>query len=147
MVNSRAVLTAEIPCGASSAPFSAHLTTTLNVSLSCDRMSRPTATAEISAPWFHRAFAGLAVALLLLLTVSAGSPALHHWLHGEAGHETNDNCAVVLMVSGIVLATATIVVAAPRLSWNEFAPPSVEEIFLTAPRYLRQPERGPPFAG
>jgi len=108
------------------------------------RMSAPAANPEVSAPLFRRILAAMGVALLLLLTASAASPALHQWLHGESAHADSDNCAVVLFASGITLATAIIAIEALQISWEELRPRSVEEIFLTAPHYLRQPERGPP---
>jgi hypothetical protein len=102
------------------------------------------ARSDHAQPWFRRCLAAAGVALLLLLTVSAASPALHHWLHGDSVTDTGDNCAVVLFAGGVTLAAAALVVAAPRIVWNDRCVRSVEEIFLTSPRYLRQPERGPP---
>jgi hypothetical protein len=97
-----------------------------------------------TAPWFRRFLAAVGVALLLLLTVSTASPALHHWLHGDAAADASDNCAVVLFAGGVTLALGALAVAAPRIVWNDRCVRSVEEIFLASPRYLRQPERGPP---
>jgi hypothetical protein len=94
--------------------------------------------------WPRRFFAAAGVALLLLLTVSAASPALHHWFHGNHDDAASDNCAVVLFSSGLALAVTAIAIAAPRASWSPLAPAPLTELFLTAPRYLRQPERGPP---
>jgi hypothetical protein len=86
----------------------------------------------------------VASVLLMLLAAAAACPALHHWLHGEDAHDSDDNCAVVLFANGITLAAAAVAAVAPRTSWREFRPSAVEEIFLASPRYLRQPERGPP---
>jgi hypothetical protein len=99
---------------------------------------------ENSLPWFRRFLAAAGVALLLLLTASAASPALHHWLHGDTVDDATDNCAVVLFTAGVTLAAAAVAVAAPRLVWNDRRVRAIEEIFLASPRYLRQPERGPP---
>jgi len=108
------------------------------------RMPDRTADADAPAPLFHRFFAAAGVALMLLLTVAAASPALHQWLHGESAPDASDNCAVVLFASGVTLAAAVIAVAAPRIAWSEVRAHAVAEIFLVSPRYLRQPERGPP---
>ena len=97
-----------------------------------------------SVPFLHRLNAVLGIALLLLLTTAAACPALHHWLHAESETDAGDNCAIVLFASGIVLAAATVAVTAPHSVWREQALGTVAEIFLASPRYLRQPERGPP---
>lgn len=102
------------------------------------------ASAARSNSWFHRLSAMGGIALLLLLTASAASPALHHWLHDAAVDHETDACAVVLFASGVTLAAAALAVAAPRLAWTAPRAVVAEEIFLLAPRYLRQPERGPP---
>ena len=92
----------------------------------------------------HRTFAVGAVVLTLLLTAAAASPALHAWLHGDTTPDANDDCAVVLFTQGITLAATAIAVAALPQVWRIARAWSAEEVFLTAPRYLRQPERGPP---
>lgn len=98
------------------------------------------------APLLRRLLAAAGAALLLLLTVAAASPALHHWLHAHGAEGPSDNCAVVLFASGVTLAATAIAVAAPRPAWREQPRAAVVELFLSAPRYLRQPERGPPAA-
>lgn len=108
-------------------------------------MSDRHANAEAPLPFFRRAIAALGVALVLLLSASAASPGLHHHFHGDGAQDAgNDNCAVVLFANGLTLAVAAIGVAAPHATWSERAPQFVEEILLASPRYLRQPERGPP---
>jgi hypothetical protein len=83
--------------------------------------------------------------LVLMLGAASANAALHEWLHASAADESGDQCAVVLFASGITLAAAAMAVAAPAAQWFEFTPQRVSEIFLVAPRYLRQPERGPPY--
>ena len=102
------------------------------------------ARTDRTASWFRRFLAAAGVTLLLLLTVSTASPALHHWLHGGSAVDADDNCAVVLFASGLTLAVGALVVAAPRVVWSDRRVRIVEEILLASPRYLRQPERGPP---
>lgn len=102
--------------------------------------------AGASAPWLRRLLAAGGVALLLFLTVAAASPALHHWLHADGADGASDNCAVVLFTSGITLAAAAVAVAAPRGLPREPRRAAAFELFLSPPRYLRQPERGPPTA-
>lgn len=92
----------------------------------------------------HRSIAVGAVLLTLLLSAAAASPGLHDWLHGDAGHGANDNCAVVLFATGVTLAATAIAVAALPLVWRVERARFAAEIFLASPRYLRQPERGPP---
>lgn len=85
-------------------------------------------------------------ALLLLLSASAVSPLLHEHLHGHDDEHGSPAhfCAVVLFAGGIVLAAGALRVAAPAAIWRELDRPRAAELFLVAPRYLRQPERGPP---
>ena len=104
---------------------------------------RPATEATLSRR-LHRIFAAGAVALTLLLGAAAASPALHHWLHGDTAPDADDACAVVLFAGGVTLATAAVAVAALPLVWRVTRAWSVEAIYLASPRYLRQPERGPP---
>mgnify|MGYP001599494232 CR=1 FL=1 len=98
-----------------------------------------------TGPFFRRFVAVVGIALVLMLGISAASPSLHRNLHGDHGPDaTSDNCAVVLFASGFTLAVAMAAVVAPRLVWRERIAPFVGELFLASPRYLRQPERGPP---
>jgi hypothetical protein len=93
----------------------------------------------------RRLIAALGIALVLLLGTATASPALHHWMHGDGCDETaSHSCAVVLFASGVTLMTAAIAVPAPRVAWHDAVRPAHTEILLVAPRYLRQPERGPP---
>ena len=100
---------------------------------------------------FRRFIAALGVALVLLLGVAAVNPVVHAHLHDadHAGHDTAPAasphaCAVDLFANGITFALAAIAVTAPAVAWRERPLPAVAELYLTPPRYLRQPERGPP---
>jgi len=62
-------------------------------------------------PLFGRLLASGCAALVVLLAVLAASPALHEWLHHDAG-DTNHECAVTLFQHGAGLATTAIAVAA-----------------------------------
>jgi hypothetical protein len=95
-------------------------------------------------PFLRRSLAAFGVALVLLLTVSSVSPRVHEQLHGAAGHVAGDQCAVVLFASGVTLVTALVVLLAAKLEWRTIIVPIVVELGLVSPRYLRQPERGPP---
>lgn len=88
--------------------------------------------------------AALGVAVLLLLSASAASPVVHHWLHADGGTDNSDNCAVVLFASGVTLAAAAVAITRPSLRWVELRVQAVAAVFVASPRYLRQPERGPP---
>jgi hypothetical protein len=103
-----------------------------------------TAINEAPAPLFRRVIAAMGVALVLLLGTASVTPVLHDWLHVEGGHEADHACAVVLFASGVALASTAIDLAGPTLVWRAFSAPLVSEVFLVVPRYLRQPERGPP---
>jgi hypothetical protein len=62
-------------------------------------------------PLFGRLLAGGCAALVVLLAVLAASPALHQWLHHDAGAADHD-CAVTLFQHGAGAAAAAIAVAA-----------------------------------
>lgn len=93
-----------------------------------------------------RWWAAVCAGLVLLLTLSAVSPSLHGLFHAtdSAPAAENDDCAVELFavsaacpVANLTLAPATVVVA-------DQVGTAGPELFLVRPRYLRQPERGPP---
>ncbi|MEY2881488.1 MAG: hypothetical protein RLZZ15_3868 [Verrucomicrobiota bacterium] len=94
--------------------------------------------------WFRRIFAAGAALLVLALTVLAVSPELHHWLHGDENSGGDDGCVVVQFSTGVSVANATITMAPPIALRADEARTTVREVFLVSPRYLRQPERGPP---
>jgi len=86
-------------------------------------------------------------ALVFALGVFAASPVLHQQLHHgvDAGHD--DGCAVVLFASGVSVPLGAIAIAPPSAHGSDSARETAEQIFLASPRYLRQPERGPPVLG
>jgi hypothetical protein len=94
-------------------------------------------------PLHRRLLAAGSVALVLALAVLASCPELHHWLHGDSEQDSHA-CAVMLYASGLTLTAGAAGLAAPAVVWHERPAVAVAEIFLASPRYLRQPERGPP---
>lgn len=99
-----------------------------------------------SQSFFRRFVAAIGVALVLVLGSAAVSPLLHEHLHDDASatSDTPHACAVVLFASGVTFALAASAVTAPRTTERERAVPQTTEIFRITPRYLHQPERGPP---
>jgi hypothetical protein len=112
-----------------------------------------------TAPW--RALAGVLAALILALGAGTVSPDAHAWMHGEQGpaHDACEHhsatspaadddehiCAVVLFASGVELPVDATFVNLPfgELNGVRLEP---DALYLAQPRYLRQPERGPPTA-
>jgi hypothetical protein len=93
------------------------------------------------AEFLHRLGAAGAAALVFALGLLAASPELHSLLHDTDG---DDGCAVVLFANGVSAPLGVIAVTPPAAAWAEQPRAITPEIFLAAPRYLRQPERGPP---
>jgi len=96
------------------------------------------------ADLFRRILAGGAAAMVFALGVFAASPVLHGWLHDQNTTPANDGCAVVLFAAGVSMPLGAVTLAPPTAAWREFTRPVAPEILLASPRYLRQPERGPP---
>jgi len=94
----------------------------------------------------RRLMSAAGAALVLVLAFSTVSPSLHALFHAADNAPTaeTDDCAVMQFagsaacpVACFTLApAATILEPTPRLAGSE--------LFLVSPRYLRQPERGPP---
>jgi hypothetical protein len=93
---------------------------------------------------FRRFLAAGAAALVLTLTVLAASPQAHEHVHNDCHHDETHSCAVVLFAQGLWTSLEVLAVPAPDFVWSEFVPLSRPELRLVTPRYLRQPERGPP---
>lgn len=106
-------------------------------------MSRRSSRLSTPIEWMRRGMVGFSIALWLFLSASAASPTLHHWLHAE-GVDGADNCAVVQFATGLTLATNADLPALHVETYNEAPVIEREPLLLAAPRYLRQPERGPP---
>lgn len=94
--------------------------------------------------FLHRLVAVGAAVLVLALTVFAASPALHEHLHDATHTHHDESCPIVLFASSADAPAAPIAAPAPLPTARILAPAIAREIFLSPPRYLRQPERGPP---
>lgn len=97
---------------------------------------------------FRRILAGACAALVLALTIFAASPKAHDLLH-DSDHEhtlDGDGCAVVLFASGVSLEVGPIAVTPPTTVAQGVSPVTAADVFLVSPRFLRQPERGPPLS-
>lgn len=97
---------------------------------------------------FRRLCAAGGAALVLALTVFSASPVAHEWLHSDHDHDApaDHGCAVVLFAAGVALPLGLTAVPPPETVVRAQAGAPAREIFLISPRYLRQPERGPPAA-
>jgi len=91
-------------------------------------------------------------AMVFALTIFAASPEAHRVLHADdgcPGHshgpaESDHSCAVVLFASGVALPVGPLYVTPPTAVPAGISPVTAAEVCLISPRYLRQPERGPP---
>jgi hypothetical protein len=108
-----------------------------------------------------RMTAGLAIALVLLLTVLASSPELHERLHGRhaeaasgahqdgvtangAAADDDDGCIVTLFAQGIVLALALLVLAVTGRTLRNASIEHLDRLLPEATRYLHLPTQAPP---
>lgn len=98
--------------------------------------------------WLERLRRSVAVAcaaLVLALTVFAASPLAHGCLHDpDTGLAGDHGCAVTLFAAGIAPSLGYVAIAPPPLQRHALARLSHDAVLLVTPRYLRQPERGPP---
>ena len=93
----------------------------------------------------RRLLAAGCAALVFALTMFAASPAAHDWLHaGDDQAAREHGCAIVLFASGVALPVGPIDVPLPAETPQVVSPATAAEVYLVSPRYLRQPERGPP---
>ena len=92
----------------------------------------------------RRLLAAGGAALVFALTVFAASPELHSLLHRATDTAHDDSCPVVLFAGSADVPVAVLAAPVPPLTSPLLAPAIAREIFLSPPRYLRQPERGPP---
>lgn len=101
-------------------------------------------------PALRRIVAAGSAALVLALAVFAVSPNAHAWIHEEDGHEHateqagNDSCAIVLFAGGVSLPLEFGPIRAPAGELPAASRTEPAELLPNPPRYLRQPERGPP---
>lgn len=107
-------------------------------------------------------------ALVLVLSLAAGSPLFHAWLHsaaaecparapGGSGHAhdataplapDNDHaCAVTLFAQGVRLTAALAAPAPVAVALHETAPSAPRETSLAAPPHLRPHSHAPPKSG
>ncbi|MSU24117.1 MAG: hypothetical protein EXS32_09890 [Opitutus sp.] len=84
--------------------------------------------------------------LIFALGLLAASPALHGQLHHDATLPTEDGCAIVLFAGGVAVPLAVVAVPPSPPEWRAQVQVVSTEISLDSPRYLLQPERGPPVA-
>jgi len=82
--------------------------------------------------------------LVFALGVFVASPALHAQLHHAPSSSLDDGCAIVLFANGVSVPLAVNAPPPPSVEWREQAYVRSTEVFLDSPRYLLQPERGPP---
>lgn len=93
----------------------------------------------------RRGMAIVSAGLVLILTVLAASPSAHHLLHdGKPDVAAEDACAVILFATGVAQPVGPLAVAPPTAIAHSAATFRTNEIFLITPRFLQQPERGPP---
>ena len=84
--------------------------------------------------------------LVFALGILAVSPTLHEQLHHNAPPSSDDGCAIVLFAGGVSMPLTINAVPPPPAEWRELPYVSTNELLLASPRYLLQPERGPPVA-
>lgn len=94
----------------------------------------------------RRFMAAACAALVLALTIFAACPTAHSLLHDDSHQHavSEEACAVVMFASGVSLPVAPLAVTPPTAIGHVIPHATRNEIFLVSPRYLRQPERGPP---
>jgi len=116
-------------------------------------MRTPLSTLPVASA-FLRMLAGFLAGLVLTLALLAVSPDLHERLHGgehhhphAAGLGDDDGCVVHLFAHGVTTPLALLSVAPPAANWTEISAIIQPRLYLSAPRYLHQPERGPPLIG
>ena len=94
----------------------------------------------------RRVLAAGSAALIFALGLFAASPVLHGQLHHLSDSTLDDGCAIMLFANGVSMPLAATAPPPPSADWREGRPVSSTEILLDSPRYLLQPERGPPVA-
>jgi hypothetical protein len=96
---------------------------------------------------FRRALAVGSILLVLALGVFAQNSSLHRQLHdATATSLSDDGCVIDLFAHGVSLAVAIHAAPPVIVDWQESRPVVAPEVFVDSPRYLLQPERGPPLA-
>ncbi|OHE78245.1 MAG: hypothetical protein A3G75_03275 [Verrucomicrobia bacterium RIFCSPLOWO2_12_FULL_64_8] len=95
--------------------------------------------------WRQSLLAAVFAALVWLLGCFVASPGLHARLHADAA-QSDHVCAIVSFAHGMTSPAAPIGLSAAVLGVIDAPIPPHIEHFLSAPRYLLQPSRGPPAA-
>ena len=96
--------------------------------------------------FLRRALATGCAILIFALGVFAASPTLHDQLHAGKHASWDDGCAVALFAGGVSVTQPVVVVPYAVVQLAELPGLGSNEVFLESPRYLLQPERGPPVA-
>lgn len=96
------------------------------------------------ASLLRRLMAGGLAALVLTLSLLAVSPETHHALHAGDSCQAEESCPIVLMAAGVDLPPVAPIVLPPVVLPDVPATLVESTVFVPEPRYLRQPERGPP---
>ena len=108
-------------------------------------MGRPNHSRSLEI--FRRALAVGSILLVLALGVFAQNASLHRQLHdATATAAADDGCVIDLFAHGVSLAVAIQATPPTFHEWRDSRPVAAPEIFVESPRYLLQPERGPPVA-
>jgi hypothetical protein len=102
---------------------------------------------SLFAETLRRLAAAGAAALVLALTIFAASPDAHDSLHESGLHDHDSGCAIELFAGGVSPSLDFPAVQPPFAATGSVTPPTAAEVYLVTPRYLRQPERGPPSLG
>jgi hypothetical protein len=95
---------------------------------------------------FRRFLATVFAVLVFALGLFAASPVLHSQLHHNDPATADDGCAIVLFASGVTTLLVVARMRPPTIVRREQLPAASTEVFLDSPRYLLQPERGPPWS-
>ncbi|HKB57271.1 MAG TPA: hypothetical protein VKC51_06750 [Lacunisphaera sp.] len=82
--------------------------------------------------------------LIFALGLFTASPALHNQLHPGPHSSLDDGCAVALFANGVSVSVGVIALPPVMGEWRDLPGVASREVFLDSPRYLLQPERGPP---
>jgi hypothetical protein len=93
---------------------------------------------------FRRLLAAGCAVLVFALGLFAVNPILHEQLHHNDHSSSDDGCAVVLFANGLAMPLAVHALPPPPAEWRQQAVCGSIESFFASPRYLLQPERGPP---
>jgi hypothetical protein len=93
----------------------------------------------------RRLTAALSIALLLFLSASAVSPALHEHVHGhDSDHASPSHvCAIVLFAGGLILAAAALSAAPRAVAFAPLSPLAFTALFA-AQQHRLPPGRAPP---